>query len=422
MKKKTITLLMVSMFSLHTMAQNVSNSEAFDIAQSFMAKKGITLVNKNVTRGESMPYKVFEGKDGIGYAVVQNGLVIEYATKSPASDCTIRANTRTFVETYKTPIEPMIVAKYDQTAFPYRNETPMVQNSKGEWGHAFCGCGPEELAEIMYYYKNEGATAIEAQDFGSNYAKLEALPPTTFDWSKILPTYDPYIVTEADGRYVLDANGLPLYEYPEYTDEEANEIAKLMKYIGYAMESQYDSSASGSWMRASRLPLLGFSDESYSTIDGWDIGTRKWWNAYDEWKLSDAEIYKVLDRELEKGRPILFSGYNRDGQNGHWWSIDGRDDTGRYHISGKSKDVFHIISPEMYMNNESAYLLMNVSYVWLVIPIMPKGWITSIGDKVVNLSNDDGTVYNLQGQKVGDSIEGLSKGIYIKNGKKQVVK
>lgn len=401
MKKKTITLLMVSVLSLHTMAQNVSNSEAFDIAQSFMAKKGVTLVNKNMTRGESMPYMVFEGKDGKGYAVVQNGVVIEYATKSSTSECTIRANTRTFVETYKTPIEAMIVAKYDQTAYPFRNETPIVQNRKGEWINAACGCGPEELAEIMYYYKNEGSKAIEAQDFGDDYAKLEALPPTTFNWTKILPTY---------------------YPYDEYSEDEANEIAKLMKYVGYAMETQYDSYGGGSWMRASRLPLLGFSDESYSTIDGWDVGTRKWWNAYDEWKLSDAEIYKVLDRELEKGRPILLSGYNKNGENGHWWTVDGRDDTGRYHISGKSKDVFHIISPEMYMNNESAYLLMTVSYVWLVVPIMPKGWSSSIGDKIVNFKNYNGIVYNLQGQRVGDSLEGLPKGIYIKDGKKQVVK
>ena len=39
------------------------------------------------------------------------------------------------------------------------------------------------------------------------------------------------------------------------------------------------------------------------------------------------------------------------------------------------------------------------------------------GDKL-----NDGVVYNLQGQKVGNSLEGLPKGIYIKDGKKQMVK
>lgn len=74
------------------------------------------------------------------------------------------------------------------------------------------------------------------------------------------------------------------------------------------------------------------------------------------------------------------------------------------------------------MNNESAYLLMTVSYIWLVVPIMPKGWSSSIGDKIENFKNYNGIVYNLQGQRVGDSLEGLPKGIYIKDGKKQVVK
>ena len=34
----------------------------------------------------------------------------------------------------------------------------------------------------------------------------------------------------------------------------------------------------------------------------------------------------------------------------------------------------------------------------------------------------DGAVYNLQGRKVGNTFEGLPKGVYIKDGKKQVVK
>jgi hypothetical protein len=35
---------------------------------------------------------------------------------------------------------------------------------------------------------------------------------------------------------------------------------------------------------------------------------------------------------------------------------------------------------------------------------------------------EDGVVYNLKGQKVGDSLQGLKKGLYIINGRKVVVK
>ena len=43
-----------------------------------------------------------------------------------------------------------------------------------------------------------------------------------------------------------------------------------------------------------------------------------------------------------------------------------------------------------------------------------------INTKVEN--SGDGSVYNLQGRKIGNTLEGLPKGVYIKDGKKQVVK
>jgi hypothetical protein len=40
----------------------------------------------------------------------------------------------------------------------------------------------------------------------------------------------------------------------------------------------------------------------------------------------------------------------------------------------------------------------------------------------VNAAALEGDVFNLAGQRVGTSIEGLSKGLYIVNGKKVLVK
>ncbi|MDD6853128.1 MAG: hypothetical protein PUD58_02320, partial [Prevotella sp.] len=42
------------------------------------------------------------------------------------------------------------------------------------------------------------------------------------------------------------------------------------------------------------------------------------------------------------------------------------------------------------------------------------------GDRTIDIFH--GKVYNLNGQYVGDSLEGLPKGIYIAAGKKYVVK
>ena len=43
-------------------------------------------------------------------------------------------------------------------------------------------------------------------------------------------------------------------------------------------------------------------------------------------------------------------------------------------------------------------------------------------NEVSVIEMDRSSVYNLQGEEVGSSLRGLSKGVYIKNGKKYVVK
>lgn len=49
------------------------------------------------------------------------------------------------------------------------------------------------------------------------------------------------------------------------------------------------------------------------------------------------------------------------------------------------------------------------------------GTATSLG-AIFNTEENNAPVYNLQGQRVGSSLGSLKSGIYIKNGKKVVVK
>ena len=408
MMKKSITLLIIALLSLHTTAKEVSGSEAFDIASKFMAKKGITL-KKNPNTRSNTDYTLFSGEDGVGYAAVMNGRVVAYSTEESSDRFTLMCSkTRTFELTPKYPIKPMIDCEYGQFFSPFIDMTPMMENEEGELVHCPVGCGPLAVAIIMYYYKNPGCEAIPAQDFGSGYPKLEALPATTFNWDLIRSSYD---------------------EGDNYTKEEAEEVAKLMKYAGYAFEGRYRYYSCGSFLRTERFKLLGFSDETYTTLnDYWNsiIGSWTWFDAFDEWKISDEELEATLDGALEKGRPALLAGYDWESKVGHWFVIDGRDDTGMYHVQGSG---YRIISQEMYMDSieirsmgfvKDPYVLDLLYKVWLVVPVMPEGW-TGIENAKADKTND-GIIYNLQGQKVGESLEGLPKGIYIKDGKKQVVK
>ena len=57
-----------------------------------------------------------------------------------------------------------------------------------------------------------------------------------------------------------------------------------------------------------------------------------------------------------------------------------------------------------------------------VIKLVIDGTATGIEDLVIDGVKANGRVYNLNGQYVGNSLNGLQPGLYIQNGKKIVVK
>ena len=347
----------------------------FEIAQSFMSRKGITLNPKASTRGGDAS-SIFTGIDGKGFVIVKDGAVVGYSTTNTATECLVRANTRSYTLTPKTPIDPIVVAEWGQS-YPFNWQTPIVENGR----NAPAGCGPVALGEIMYYYKNPGCEALPDYSVWEGYVSIEALPATTFNWGLILPRY---------------------YDDVEYTEEQGQEVAKLMKYIGCATKCMYAFGYGGSYLNENDLPALGFSTESYSVTT----------------LMSDKELEALFDKELEKGRPLLLAGYNIPETSGHWYVVDGRDDTGRYHINighYGNGNGFYIISQEEYKENPSDDPMLN--NIWVTVPIMPEGW-TVTGINPMKCSTKTSGIYNLQGQLVDTP----SRGIYIKDGRKYIVR
>lgn len=347
----------------------------FEIAQSFMSRKGITLNPKASTRGGDAS-SIFTGIDGKGFVIVKDGAVVGYSTTNTATECLVRANTRSYTLTPKTPIDPIVVAEWGQS-YPFNWQTPIVENGR----NAPAGCGPVALGEIMYYYKNPGCEALPDYSVWEGYVSIEALPATTFNWDLILPKYKDV----------------------EYTEEQGQEVAKLMKYIGCATKCMYAFGYGGSYLNENDLPALGFSTESYSVTT----------------LMSDKELEALFDKELEKGRPLLLAGYNIPETSGHWYVVDGRDDTGRYHLNfsgGGSGNGYYIISQDEYKENPNNRGPM-LGRIWVTVPIMPEGW-TVTGINPMKCSTKTSGIYNLQGQLVDTP----SRGIYIKNGRKYIVR
>lgn len=389
MIKKTVILLAVSLLSINVGAQNISSSKAFDIAQEFMSKKGVKLSQRSNTRGES-DCSIFTGEDGKGFAIVKDGIVVCYSTDGTTPECLVMANTRTFELTPKTPIEPLIKCQWNQS-YPYNINMPMHHD--GWEMHYLTGCVTAALAQVVYYYKNPGCDALPA--YSAGLEEIDALPATTFDWNLILPYYEHIDPDKDDGIYT----------------KEEEEVAKLFQYIASAIKVEYYSNnmAGSCGLIEDFVKPLGFSEEkSYSTVGK---------------MLSDEELEEIFDRELEQGRPVMMCGMNKDYQGGHCIVVDGRDDTGRYHVAEGKQSGYYIMSKEMLLSGEEGvyYYMTNVV---CIVPIMPDGWVIptySTDIKTPTTRNDD-SVYNLQGQKVGNTLDNIPSGVYIKGGKKYIVK
>jgi hypothetical protein len=121
---------------------------------------------------------------------------------------------------------------------------------------------------------------------------------------------------------------------------------------------------------------------------------------------------------LENGRPIIVPSPN------HYFIVDGRSEDGRYHVNfgwGGYCDGYYVFpdTENDKQNIETNFEYNRDTYYWVL-------YYTSVNEKTsinpIMCVQTNNAVYNLQGRKVGNSLEGLPKGVYIQNKKKQVVK
>lgn len=191
---------------------------------------------------------------------------------------------------------------------PYNKMCPEYKGSK----LSATGCVATAMAQVMMYYKypKELKADIPAYTTATNKLKVNAISKgEEYDWNNMLSTY-----TEG-----------------EYNTTQADAVAKLMFHCGAAVQMDYGDS-SGALVRP----------EDMSTYFGYDADLlqKVYRSVYTlaEWK-------KILDRELEAKRPILYGGV-RSYERGHLFVCDGSDGEGLYHInwgwSGDSDGYFDI--------------------------------------------------------------------------------
>ena len=191
---------------------------------------------------------------------------------------------------------------------PYNKMCPKYEGSE----LSVTGCVATAMAQVMMYYKypKELKADIPAYTTATNKLKVNAISEgEKYDWANMLPTY-----TEG-----------------EYNTTQADAVAKLMFHCGAAVQMDYGDS-SGALVRP----------EDMSTYFGYDADLLQ--EVYRS-VYTLAEWKKILDRELEAKRPILYGGA-RSYERGHQFVCDGSDGEGLYHInwgwSGVSDGYFDI--------------------------------------------------------------------------------
>ena len=418
MMKKSISLLVIVLVALSTTAQS-----DFDVAQSFMSKKGVKLAynERSLTRGTDTPYSIFNGSEDKGFCIVVNGKVVGYDTENTANVDDLPIQLKEMLEEYSkmsssaktrgtdhpdwytpkdvTPIEPMVKTKWNQW-YPYNEWCPMgVKETKRRDGtiaydtiHCPVGCCGTALAQIMSYYKPKGTVAEIPADYGvvvrfcDGRVRVDlgkALPATDFKWDLMRDVYS---------------------KNDELTEEEVDAIAELMVYCARMCTTSWDVSAGwGNIWDYRTYGYFGYNEDEIYRFDTTE-------------ELSDYDLY---DKYLEQGYPLL------SGANDHAFVVDGRNEIGMYHVNfgwGGSSDGYYILyNGFKYQHTNTggakSYEIKGRNLVFLTKPNQTTG----VNSVAACTKPSDDSVYNLQGRKVGNSLEGLPKGVYIQK-KKKVLK
>ena len=203
-------------------------------------------------------------------------------------------------------VEPMAISKWGQGP-PFNMMCPLANTGKP----CKVGCAGVQMSQICYYWKYPVTCGpLPAYYCSRLLITLEELPETTFDYDKMLLSYCHW---DYDlGKEVQDT----------YTDEEAQEVAKLCRYVGHAAKMNYGAtgSASDATKKLAGMKALGYNPnakaiyKSSYTLEKWE---------------------QIMREELDAGRPIMYGAKNAAVQTStsHAFIMDGYDSNGYFHIN-----------------------------------------------------------------------------------------
>lgn len=339
MKRLYLLSMLIMLFvSTSALASPRTYSQAKAIAERKAALLGIKIDKKAAAKAPSMnggtttavsPYYVFPFGENKGFAIVSGDddmpEIVGYAdhgtydaNNMPAAMAAFLNNYRATIEAMKqgnasaikniaeakalranntratTAVSPLLGdIKWNQSE-PYNNMCPKYDGTN----LSATGCVATAMAQVMMYWKYPKELKADINKYETYTHKLTIAGETKgqkYDWDNMLPTY---------------TNN-------NYTQTQADAVAKLMLHCGKAVEMDYGEE-SGAIVTPGRLAKY-FGYDSDLMLDLMRSC------------FTLAEWTAIIDKELQAKRPILYSGRTTNG--GHQFVCDGSDGNGLYHIN-----------------------------------------------------------------------------------------
>lgn len=270
---------------------------------------------------------------------------------------------------------------FDQYA-PYNRMTPKTR--KGE--RCLTGCVATAMSQIMTYHR----WPTECNPGTVSYTTESLQLPVSFTYDGVTFNYD-LILPKYTTKPSIN-----------YTEEQANEVAKLMAAAGAAVEMDYTTEGSGALSRV--VPDAFVSRFKYK------LGIK--FEDKEDF-ANDEAFYTALRDEFAAGRPVYMSGADKQA-NGHAYVIDG-------YLTYEGAEQYPLFHFNWGWSGEGNEWLMirNSTYnqtISIVRHIAPDN-----GQAVENVeaATMNGVIYNLLGQPVQQMTAGQ---IYIVNGHKYIAR
>lgn len=208
-------------------------------------------------------------------------------------------NTRQYSSQWSA-IAPLTKTKWNQSA-PYNNQCPLHDGER-----SVTGCTATAMAQVMKYHEwpKDKTKPIPSYQTTTFKFTVPSLSDTTFNWNGMKNTYD---------------NG-----------ENGSAVAKLMRYCGQSIKSDYSKLSTGAYTNDVAVAL-----KKYFGYDQNIEMTNLSLYSISEW---EAIIYN----ELKEARPVYHAGYSMGG--GHAFVCDGYDGNGMFHFNwgwGGSYDGYY---------------------------------------------------------------------------------